>query len=186
MALTKVTGSVIEVASQAEAEAGTINNKFMTPERTFQSALAYRGSDRPAFYVRCSNSADGNLRTNTAHLIGRLNGGHFSSVTVENDVGGDFSTSTGLFTAPIAGRYFFTAGVTAQNSGGNPRGYLLMRLNGNNEGPLQYYYNLNYNGTAGSILMYLSANDTVSAEGLATNSIATTIYTAHFSGFFIG
>ena len=72
MALTKVTGSVIEVASQAEAEAGTVVDKFMTPERVAQALVAQAPATAQVFSL--SNDATYTLTPNVVDSIYRITG----------------------------------------------------------------------------------------------------------------
>ena len=138
----------------------------------------------PSFYVYGTNSSSQNFKTNGAHVLGDTS--DFSSITEYTDSLGNFNTTNGRFTAPVAGTYWFSAGVTPQNSNSTPRGYIQFLKNGSGVGPQQYYYNVNYNGTAASVLLYLAVNDYVQATGQGTNSVSTSLYRGHFAGYLIG
>ena len=129
-------------------------------------------------YVYSTNGSGSNFQTNGGHYVG--NTSHFTGNNVYHDSTNSFNTSTGLFTCPVAGTYHLTGGVTPQNSGGTPRGYIQFYKNGAAFGPQQYYYNQNYNGNGASAVLDCAANDTLACVGVGTNSVSTSIYRGHF------
>ena len=82
---------------------------------------------RPYFHVQASPSV-----TNTPH-----NNGVKSFGTINANNGSHYSNSTGVFTCPVAGLYFFSAGIWSSNSDNSSGTYLLMLIrrdsNGNNQ-----------------------------------------------------
>ena len=138
----------------------------------------------PSFYAYGTNGSHENFKTNSNHVLSTSD---FTGRTIYNNVGNHFDVSNGRFTAPVAGTYFFSGGATPQNSGNNPRGYFEFLKNGaSGLGVQQYYYNENYNGTAGSICVTLAAGDYVQARAIGTNTVSTSIYRMHFCGHLIG
>lgn len=138
----------------------------------------------PSFYAHCSNGSSNNFKTNGAHVCSTTD---FTGVTLYNNVGNHFDASNGRFTAPVAGTYHFAGGATPQNSAGNPRGYFEFLKNGaSGLGVHAYYYNQNYNGSAGSLCVTLAAGDYVQARAVGTNGVSTSIYRMHFTGHLIG
>jgi hypothetical protein len=100
------------------------------------------------------------------------------------DTGSNYDPSTGLFTAPIAGFYQFSATVIVSTSnGGNNTGGFYAYLNGSNNRTLMNWavgaISSNTGGTA-TFTMSLAANDTVSIY--ANNSIVTSYQQGTFEG----
>lgn len=135
-------------------------------------------------YIYSTNGSSSNFQTNGAHYVGHTS--HFTGNNVNNDSTNSFSTSTGLFTCPVAGTYLLGGGVTPQNGSNTPRGYIEFRKNGSGIGPQQYYYNENYNGTGATVVVDCAVNDTLACVGVGTNSVSTSLYRGHFSIVRIG
>lgn len=83
--------------------------------------------------------------------------------TVEN-IGTHYSTSTGLFTVPVAGLYTFTCQTIATT----PGSYWCFRLNGTNYvGPTPYKDQAGYSNLSASININLSVGNTVGIYNIA-------------------
>jgi hypothetical protein len=103
-------------------------------------------------------------------------------VTMQCNVGGGFSTTTGNFTAPIAGTYVFTASLTTD--GGNARFDLIK-----NGAAITSYGSLNY-GTnwitaSNTWVVTLAAGDTVYCSMGAVNGTTVSSFGNSFSGWLI-
>ena len=85
--------------------------------------------------------------------------GQGSTYTYYRNIGGHFNTSTGTFTAPIAGRYLITA-MYDNSTGAVERNIGWLYYNGSNIGEWVESYG-QYDNSAGSIVLYLNANDTI-------------------------
>ena len=101
-------------------------------------------------------------------------------VTDHNN-GNHFNTSTGVFTAPIAGRYLFTAGILTNAA--NSRMEIFVRKNGSNSiaGNEVTGSGSNYGSPTVTIIYSLAANDTVDLY-LSSG----TMYSGHPSNYFSG
>ena len=120
-----------------------------------------------------------------------------SNATVEYDTkifdqGDNYSTSTGLFTAPVAGVYFFTThGARYYN---DPTGdyYLYLLKNGSIQiGFLNTHVTGYFTNTGGSLALDLAASDTVGIRWQAAGGGNKILYgagdnAASFSGFLVG
>lgn len=115
----------------------------------------------------------------------------FNSVYENN--GGHYNSANGRFTAPVTGRYFFSAALMTGYQFDYANKFLLWKFlkNGGTELMSQWFQAYNYSNAndkmvSGSILATLNAGDYVS---VSVSSTYPNYYTAgynHFSGFLIG
>lgn len=137
-----------------------------------------------ACYVDARNGSSNNFKTNGTHIIGHDD--DFTTIYLRTDTHNAFDTTTGKFTCPVKGVYLIAGGVTPQNSGNNPRGYIQVYKGSNAYGPQQYYYNENYNGTGASTILECEVGDEIYLGAIGTNSVSTSIYRGHASFVLIG
>ena len=142
---------------------------------------------RPAFRA--------GLTANYSHGSGGVDMSANGTWGVLFDIGGNFSTSTGLFTAPVDGIYMFT-GVWGTNSMTNTMTYASWEftINGTRTNTFWHGHDLDgsasYHGHANTGVYQLSANDTVGifseiSQSVTINGNAGMTY-SNFCGFLVG
>ena len=101
------------------------------------------------------------------------------------NIGSHYSTSTGRFTAPVAGLYHFTWFIAQSGGATGPVAYIL--VNGSSPGPTVISYGAAYNNACASVVLNLNANDFVTVGVIAFNSSFSFVDFGYsgFSGFLI-
>jgi hypothetical protein len=133
---------------------------------------------QPAFH--CS-SYSSNPASSGGFVLGSTLSGQ--SVSQYTDNGSNFSTSTGRFTAPVAGWYFFSA--MASPGYGNNSGIYITK-NGGQVSSTLYVYGVAYNGGSVSAVVSMAANDYAEGLHVPFNSTTESQYSGSFTGFLIG
>ena len=143
MALTKVTGSVIEIASQAEAEAGTVVDKFMTPERAAQALVAQAPATAQIMTFSgdseltiTPNVVDGMYRI-TGYLVGTADREIY--LQTSDDGGSTYSDTSGDIYSWLWYQRAALTAVSATVLGTDP-GHRLTTSNGGAAGSLEAAY----------------------------------------------
>ena len=108
----------------------------------------------------------------------------FSGVTFKGTVllnnGNYYSTSSGKFTAPVAGIYAFSFNLTTEDTNSH---FTYISVNGGNANGYQLSYGVTYQSATQNIVVSLSAGDYVEGKRRATGY---SVYRANFSGHLIG
>jgi len=161
----------------------TIQHTNGTDAMTIDSSGRVQTPARPAF--NAYRNASLNVETSRTTIV-------FD--TVQNNQGSHYSTSTGVFTAPVAGLYFFSAGMSIGGGITESRYFNMdLFLNNNTAVLTGRGHAINTSGTtyagqsvAGAVEM--AANDTMRVRAECENSQA--FYVAdravYFTGFLVG
>ena len=148
----------------------------------------FRNANQPCFRAgRGSNYA----HTGGDRIIfDTAGGGYFFNI------GGHFDTSSGQFTAPVAGVYWIFANVIYQDvtDGTDMADSIRIKISGTTMAyPVhRMYYKTNYSGTAGYFvdalctLCRVSANDTIEVLGQKTETVHGNSEYCRFEGYLLG
>jgi hypothetical protein len=131
---------------------------------------------QPAFSVNVQNA--GTISGDGVYVNIGVSGG-----TVNLNTGSYFSTSTGRFTAPVAGNYFFTAYGNPNSSVGGPA--IEIYKNDTTSLAQTYIYNAAYNGSSCTVIVPLVANDYITARFIVYNGTSTAVHRAGFCGYLL-
>ena len=135
-------------------------------------------TSRPAFHVQLSSNIN-----STVAAAGVV----FDEVSLNQ--GSHYSTSTGRFTAPVAGLYWFSVRCLTDMDGTDGYATVNLTKNGYTYARDQTYSFEDNDHSAGtSLVMYLAASDYIAVtanRGIYGSSGGSANYT-HFSGYLIG
>ena len=153
-----------------EVWSGTAGTSF-----SVDSAGRMTVPNQPGFLAAKNNSEQtvaGTIVFNTVSA----NGGH--------NIGNHYSTSTGAFTAPIAGRYAFMCSIHSTN--GNNKVDTRLRINGN-DSPGGFALNNvdSYTQATGCVVLNLAANDAVTIYHVS-GGVWPDVGLTYFSGYLVG
>ena len=114
----------------------------------------------------------------TGHT-GTFSGETFKGTVLLNN-GNYYSTSSGKFTAPVAGIYAFSFNLTTEDTNSH---FAYISVNGGNANGYQLAYGVAYQTATQNIVVSLAAGDYVEGKRRATGY---SVYKANFSGYLIG
>ena len=149
------------------ATGGTVGSSSGAERMRINSAGIVTMPYQPAFYARGVSflAADGIT---------------FLGTQMDVNNGSHFSTTTGKFTAPVAGLYTFTFDLTTNDTNSH---FVDIYKNGTLVGGHMLTYNVVYQEGSNSVIVSLAVGDYVTA-GRRTSAYG--VYNAHFSGHLIG
>ena len=130
------------------------------------------------------------------HASGTLGGttvstGILSFTDVYRNIGNHYNSSTSLFTAPVSGNYFVSAGLLTYPTADTNEKTLSISINGNTEYRYGFQRSKNISQTSRefSRVIYLSAGDYIGVH-YETTGATTWVYTdnwhGHFTGYLLG
>jgi hypothetical protein len=176
---TKLYGNLMVSPNGNILVGGTTDNgvqKLQVTGNALVSGYAAR-TQQPAFCMTQYTYTVVNFATNQSVVMGSNT---WSGVTMQCNVGGYFSTTSGVFTAPIAGTYVFAASLSCD--GGNARIDLIH--NGTAVTPYGLLnYGTNWITASGTWVLNLAAGDTVYCTMAAVNSTTVSSFGNSFSGW---
>lgn len=156
--------STMTIANEVSAGTISLNSTYV------------RMPNQPSFLARgCSNTGGGDRTL-------------LFNQTIDFNVGSNYNSSTGRFTAPVAGKYFFEFHAFAS---AGTRYLATLNKNGNaqqeytQEQPTAAGTSQGYGSLDGKLVLSLAANDYVEVRATATLLGNSTIFSS-FSGYLIG
>jgi hypothetical protein len=179
----------------ASQEGGQVSFGRATDNATGWYIDVYGNTSTPSLrFVDVSNASvratiDGSGRlTLPSQPSFMVHGATFNSTTpdiylgsvVDHNVGNHFSTTTGLFTAPISGKYFFSFSFSTEDTNSH---FVNLVKNGSTYPNNMLNYGVVYQPGTNTQIMNLSAGDTVSARRRASGYA---VYYAWFCGYLLG
>jgi hypothetical protein len=179
----------------ASQEGGQVSFGRATDNATGWYIDVYGNTSTPSLrFVDVSNASvratiDGSGRlTLPSQPSFMVHGATFNSTTpeiylgsnVDHNVGNHFSTTTGLFTAPISGKYFFSFSFSTEDTNSH---FVNLVKNGSVYPNNMLNYGVVYQPGTNTQIMNLTAGDTVSARRRASGYA---VYYAWFCGYLLG
>lgn len=109
---------------------------------------------------------------------------NYTGGTVFINNGSYYSTSTGRFTAPVAGYYLVSASIE-QSSTTSTSGSVTIMKNGAGQNQA-LAYGATYNTGSATAIVYCAVNDYITIMSYGNNGISYNVYTTRFTGHLIG
>lgn len=142
-------GTNLDIANALATKSNLSGGNTFIGNQTFSNYVLKPG--QPSFHAYPTDTSWSNSSANTDLTI-------FSNT--RHNVGGHYNTSTGKFTAPISGNYFFSVSVFMHTSYGNPSNtYWGLYINGSGVNVTNHGVNGQDGGQSLSGVYYLAAGD---------------------------